>query len=129
MKKQLFFAVSMLLYLPVLAFAQDGELISDLEKIGKVENNIPRMNISIGEEKLSPRKERQYIQLTYDDIAVIHGINNSSFRLLNALDQRESVIISPLSIACLLSMTNNGAHGKTQKEINKILKCTPMLMH
>lgn len=125
MKKQLFFAVSMLLYLPVLAFAQEGELISDLEKIGKVENNIPRMNISIGEEKLSPRKERQYIQLTYDDIAVIHGINNFSFRLLNALDQRESVIISPLSIACLLSMTNNGACGKTQKEINKMLKCTP----
>ena len=73
----------MLLYLPVLAFAQEGELISDLEKIGKVENNIPRMNISIGEEKLSPRKERQYIQLTSDDIAVIHGINNFSFRLLN----------------------------------------------
>lgn len=77
------------------------------------------------EKKLKPRQERRSIQLTDDDRAAIKGINSLSLRLLATLGQHKSTIMSPLSIACLLSLTSNGASGKTQREICHLLKCTP----
>lgn len=89
----------------------------------KVEKN---MVITLHEVKgVTPRKERVNIQLTEGDKEVISGINSLAFRLFNAFDNQKSIMISPLSIACLLSMTGNGAAGDTQKEINKVLNCTP----
>lgn len=89
----------------------------------KVSNDTVIIMVEV--EGFKSRKERENIELTDDDRAVVHGINSFSFKLLNCLDKKKSIVTSPLSIACLLSMTNNGAAGKTQKEISKMLDCTP----
>ena len=75
-------------------------------------------------EGFKPRKERENIELTDDDRVVVHGINTFSFKLLNVLDKQKSIVTSPLSIACLLSIINKGAAGKTRMEICKMLDCT-----
>lgn len=92
----------------------------------KVSNDSNDMVFILNEvEGYKPRKERENIELTDDDRGVVHGINSFSFKLLNVLDKQKSIVTSPLSIACLLSMTNNGAAGKTRMEISKMLDCTP----
>ena len=77
-----------------------------------------------GAEKLK-RKKLENNELTDDDRVVVHGINTFSFKLLNVLDKQKSIVTSPLSIACLLSIINKGAAGKTRMEISKMLGCTP----
>ena len=76
-----------------------------------------------GAEKLK-RKKLENNELTDDDRVVVHGINTFSFKLLNVLDKQKSIVTSPLGIACLLSIINNGAAGKTRREICKMLDCT-----
>lgn len=79
-----------------------------------------------GAEKLK-RKKLENSELTDDDRVVVHGINTFSFKLLNVLDKQKSIVTSPLSIACLLSIINKGAAGKTRREISKMLDCTPKM--
>lgn len=77
-----------------------------------------------GAEKLK-RKKLENNELTDNDRVVVHGINTFSFKLLNVLDKQKSIVTSPLGIACLLSIINKGAAGKTRMEISKMLGCTP----
>ena len=72
-----------------------------------------------------PLRKRLRIELTDGEDSILHGINDFSFRLLRAVNEQKSTLLSPLSIACLLSMTNNGAAGQTQDEVCQLLDCQP----
>ena len=72
-----------------------------------------------------PLRKRLRIELTDGEDSILHGINDLSFRLLRAVNEQKSTLLSPLSIACLLSMTNNGAAGQTQDEVCQLLGCQP----
>jgi serpin B len=72
-----------------------------------------------------PLRKRLRIELTDGEDSILHGINDLSFRLLRAVNEQKSTLLSPLSIACLLSMTNNGAVGQTQDEVCQLLGCQP----
>ena len=56
---------------------------------------------------------------------VVYGINQLSFSLMREIHNKSNVIISPFSIACLLSLTNDGASGGTRKEISSRLEASP----
>ena len=72
-----------------------------------------------------PFRKRLRIGLTDGEDSILHGINDYSFRLLRAANEQKSTVLSPLSIACLLGMTNNGAAGQTQSEVCQLLDCQP----
>lgn len=72
-----------------------------------------------------PLRKRLRIELTDGEDSILHGINDLSFRLLRAVNEQKNMVLSPLSIACLLSMTNNGAAGQTQSEVCQLLDCQP----
>jgi len=72
-----------------------------------------------------PLRKRLRIELTDGEDSILHGINEFSFRLLRAANEQKSTLLSPLSITCLLSMTNNGAAGQTQSEVCQLLDCQP----
>ena len=72
-----------------------------------------------------PRRKYLRIDLTDSDKSNLHAINNLSFRFLKAVNKQKNMVLSPLSITCLLSMTNNGAAGQTQSEVNQLLDCQP----
>ena len=72
-----------------------------------------------------PHRKFLRIDLTDNDKSNLHAINDLSFRFLKAVNKQKNIVLSPLSITCLLSMTNNGAAGQTQSEVNKLLDCQP----
>lgn len=72
-----------------------------------------------------PLRKRLRIELTDGEDSILHGINEFSFRFLKAVNKQKNMVLSPLSITCLLSMTNNGAAGLTQSEVCQLLDCQP----
>lgn len=72
-----------------------------------------------------PLRKRLRIELTEDEESILHAVNDFSFRLLRAVNRQKTTVLSPLSIACLLGMTNNGAAGQTQDEVCQLLGCQP----
>ena len=72
-----------------------------------------------------PHRKRLRIELTDGEDSILHGINDFSFRLLRAVNKQKNMVLSPLSITCLLSMTNNSAAGQTQSEVCQLLDCQP----
>ena len=84
------------------------------------------MVIAMGD-GVAPAHRRKFvrIELTDGEDSILHGINDFSFRLLRAVNEQKSIVLSPLSITCLLSMTNNGAAGQTQSEVSQLLGCQP----
>lgn len=72
-----------------------------------------------------PLRKRLRIELTEDEESILHAVNDFSFRLIRAVNKPKSTVLSPLSIACLLGMTNNGAAGQTQDEVCQLLDCQP----
>ena len=84
------------------------------------------MVIAMGD-GVAPAHRRKFvrIELTDADKSNLHAVNELSFRFLKAVSRQKSTVLSPLSIACLLSMTNNGAAGQTQSEVSQLLGCQP----
>ena len=84
------------------------------------------MVIAMGD-GVAPAHRRKFvrIELTDADKSNLHAVNELSFRFLKAVSRQKSPVLSPLSIACLLSMTNNGAAGQTQSEVSQLLGCQP----
>lgn len=72
-----------------------------------------------------PLRKRLRIELTDGEESILHAVNGFSFRLLRAVNRQKTTVLSPLSIACLLGMTNNGAAGQTQDEVCQLLGCQP----
>ena len=72
-----------------------------------------------------PLRKRLRIELTEDEESILHAVNDFSFRLIRAVNKPKSTVLSPLSITCLLGMTNNGAAGQTQDEVCQLLGCQP----
>lgn len=72
-----------------------------------------------------PLRKRRRIELTEGEDSILHAVNDFSFRLLRAVNKQKTTVLSPLSIACLLGMTNNGAAGQTQDEVCQLLGCQP----
>ena len=66
----------------------------------------------------------QYIELTQEQKALVAKSNDFSFNLyraIHAADNQKSNITSPLSVAYVLGMLNDGANGNTAKEISQVL--------
>ena len=74
---------------------------------------------------VEPRKERRYISLSDTDRKTIASINDFSFKMMKEVGCKKSAIVSPLSVACLLAMTSNGAAGKTLSEMQTLLGSGP----
>ena len=72
-----------------------------------------------------PRRKYLRIDLTDGDKSNLHAVNDLSFRFLKAVCKKRNTVLSPMSITCLLSMTNNGAAGPTQDEVCQLLGCQP----
>ena len=72
-----------------------------------------------------PLRKRLRIELTDSEESILHAVNDFSFRLLRAVNRQKTTVLSPLSITCLLGMTNNGAAGQTQDEVCQLLGCQP----
>jgi serpin B len=75
----------------------------------------------------APAHRRKFVRidLTDADKSNLHAVNELSFRFLKAVSRQKSIVLSPLSITCLLSMTNNGAAGTTQGEVCQLLGSQP----
>ena len=63
----------------------------------------------------------KYIELTNDEKQLVEQTNDFAFRLFRKARTEESKVLSPLSVTYALGMMNNGAAGKTQEEIYKVL--------
>ncbi len=86
----------------------------------------PDMLIAMGD-GAAPAHRRKFVRidLTDADKSNLHAVNELSFRFLKAVSRQKSIVLSPLSITCLLSMTNNGAAGTTQGEVCQLLGSQP----
>ena len=71
------------------------------------------------------RKERREVLLTESDKRVVSHVNDLAFRLMREFPRQQSTVFSPLSIACLLSLTNDGAAGRTRAELTRLLGAEP----
>lgn len=71
------------------------------------------------------RKERRYIKLSDSDRKIIGDVNGFTFRMMREVYNNKSCVASPLSVACLLAMTSNGAAGKTLSEMQTLLGSSP----
>ena len=74
---------------------------------------------------VEPRKERRYIKLSDSDRKFIGDVNDFTFRMMREVYNNKSCVASPLSVACLLAMTSNGAAGKTLSEMQTLLGSSP----
>ncbi|MBQ6652458.1 MAG: carboxypeptidase-like regulatory domain-containing protein [Prevotella sp.] len=74
---------------------------------------------------IPPRKDRREVILTTADRKIIEHVNGLALRLMRELPKQQSAVFSPLSIACLLSLTNDGAAAQTQKELTRLLGALP----
>ena len=62
------------------------------------------------------------LELTRAEQEMVNSSNDFAFNLFRmAQDEKESQILSPISITYALGMLNNGAAGETQQQINKVL--------
>ena len=62
------------------------------------------------------------MELTRAELEMVSSSNEFAFNLFReAQDEKESQILSPISITFALGMLNNGAAGETQQQINKVL--------
>ena len=89
-----------------------------------------RQNDTSGKEKgpdsmvIDMLPKTQYIELTQEQKALVAKSNDFSFNLyraIHAADNQKSNITSPLSVAYVLGMLNDGAAGNTAKEISQVL--------
>ena len=64
---------------------------------------------------------RHDISLTAEEKELVQKNNEFALNLMREARTEDSQILSPLSITYALGMLNNGAAGKTQQEINKVL--------
>ena len=72
----------------------------------------------MGEPLKNPLRE---IELTAEEKQLVESNNNFAFNLFRGARGEESSVMSPLSITFALGMSNNGAAGQTQQEINEVL--------
>ena len=64
---------------------------------------------------------RHDVSLTAEEKELVQKNNEFALNLMREARTEDSQILSPLSITYALGMLNNGAAGKTQQEINKVL--------
>ena len=64
---------------------------------------------------------RHDVSLTAEEKELVKSNNDFAINLMREARTEESQILSPLSITYALGMLKNGAAGKTQQEINKVL--------
>ena len=63
----------------------------------------------------------KYIQLSENEKRLVEQNNDFAFNMFRKARDRESKVLSPLSITYALGMLNNGAAGQTQQEIYSVL--------
>ena len=62
------------------------------------------------------------MELTRAELEMVNSSNEFAFNLFRtAQDEKESQILSPISITYALGMLNNGAAGETRQQIDKVL--------
>ncbi len=72
----------------------------------------------MGERIDNPRKD---IALAKEEQELVYKNNDFAINLFREARGNESQVLSPLSVTYALGMLNNGAAGKTQREINDVL--------
>ena len=82
-------------------------------------NNGPKYNVDdpITVETPTPKTEISEVTLDALGQALVRGGNEFAFKLLPALCDGKSMVVSPLSLELALAMTANGAKGQTQNEM------------
>lgn len=65
--------------------------------------------------------ERKDVALTRAEQTLVSQANGFAFRLLKALPNDKSIMVSPISVVYTLGMLNNGATGETRAQINEVL--------
>ncbi|MDR3140703.1 MAG: serpin family protein [Tannerellaceae bacterium] len=71
-----------------------------------------------------PAVERKNIELTKAEWQIVERNNLFAFDLLRTVsknEEKENILISPLSVSLALAMLNNGANGLTHEEIQSVL--------
>ena len=73
------------------------------------------------EEETSANNERRDIDITRTEEELIQQNNHFALRMIQAIQDGNSHIVSPLSTTLVLAMINNGADGETKQQISKTL--------
>ena len=66
---------------------------------------------------------RVMISLTDEEQALVMPVNDLGFDMFRKVGANEDILLSPLGMTYALGLINNGAAGKTRKQINNALGC------
>ncbi|MDR3140702.1 MAG: serpin family protein [Tannerellaceae bacterium] len=86
--------------------------------------NVPDPNVPVPNAPVPPAVERKNIELTKAEWQIVERNNLFAFDLLRTVsknEEKENILISPLSASLALAMLNNGANGLTHEEIQSVL--------
>jgi serpin B len=108
MKKSL--TIIMLALIASLAIAQNAVKVEEWELAGD-----PVIS--------NANNPRAMISLTDEEQGLVMPVNGLGFDLFRKVGTNESILLSPMGITYALGLINNGAAGKTRKQINQVLGC------
>ena len=66
---------------------------------------------------------RVQVNLSDDEQDLVTSVNDIGFNLFRKVGVNKSILLSPLGMTYALGLINNGAAGKTRKQINQVLSC------
>ena len=90
-------------------------LRQEVEELGIVEAD--------GEGISNENNPRVWIRLSDEEQPMVTSVNDLGFEMFRKVGADESILLSPLGMTYALGLINNGAAGKTRKQINKVLGC------
>ena len=76
-----------------------------------------------GEGVSNENNPRVQVSLTDEEQALVTSVNDLGFNMFHKVGADESILLSPLGMTYALGLINNGAAGKTRKQINQVLGC------
>ena len=106
-----------------LATAQNAVKAGD--KIsGTVKSEIEELEFEIeGDGVPNENNPRVQVNLSDDEQDLVTSVNDIGFNLFRKVGVNKSILLSPLGMTYALGLINNGAAGKTRKQINQVLSC------
>ena len=76
-----------------------------------------------GEGVSNENNPRVQVSQTDEEQALVTSVNDLGFNMFRKVGADESILLSPLGMTYALGLINNGAAGKTRKQINQVLGC------
>ena len=86
----------------------------EYEEFGSLEGN------EVVSNENNPRIQ---VSLSDEEQSLVMSVNDLGFNLFRKVGADESILLSPLGMTYALGLINNGAAGKTRKQINQVLGC------